>query len=309
MLRPRNQPQKTNDLRNNIIVRYLPLDIDESGLHALFSNIGPISSVKLMRVKTGSEGYGFVNFVNKEDAERAIQYFDGYRITERKTLKVSWSVPGKRIGCKVFVTNIPPVWTQSDFERVFQTQGIAEEVRLVGMRNGRCSAFVLYFNAEYAQRAIMTMNNVIPEGGVIPLRVEIAKRSAEKQQRPYHVNNNNTHAYARDYGSSAPTFRGKPMHPVSRTVEVPSFNTATPQSTKVFFFNMITEMPQTFLTNLFGFYGEVEDLKMQTDNNGRFLGMGFLSFKEVKSVSNLLESLHNAEIHGRKLQIKAESDL
>jgi len=38
-------------------------------------------------------------------------------------------------------------------------------------------------------------------------------------------------------------------------------------------------------------------------------GMGFLSFKEVKSVSNLLESLHNAEIHGRKLQIKAESDL
>lgn len=72
---------------------------------------------------------------------------------------------------------------------------------------------------------------------------------------------------------------------------------------------MITEMPQTFLTNLFGFYGEVEDLKMQTDNNGRFLGMGFLSFKEVKSVSNLLESLHNAEIHGRKLQIKAESDL
>ena len=62
------------------------------------------------------------------------------------------------------------------------------------------------------------------------------------------------------------------MHPVSRTVEVPSFNTATPQSTKVFFFNMITEMPQTFLTNLFGFYGEVEDLKMQTDNNGRFLG-------------------------------------
>jgi len=37
--------------------------------------------------------------------------------------------------------------------------------------------------------------------------------------------------------------------------------------------------------------------------------MGFLSFKEVKSVSNVLESLHNAEIHGRKLQIKAESDL
>jgi RNA recognition motif-containing protein len=304
MLRSRNR-QKNNDLRNNIIVRYLPLDIDERGLQTLFANIGPIASVKLMRVKTGSEGYGFVNYVKKEDAEKAIQCFDGYRITDRKTLKVSWSVPGKRIGCKVFVTNIPPHWSQSDFERAFQTQGIAEEVRLVGMRNGRCSAFVLYFNAEYAQRSIMNMNNVIPEGGIVPLRVELAKRSSEKHP----VTMNRIPERSRNYRPGAQSYRTSPLKPGAPKVEIPGFHNTQfpsplPHSTKVFFFNMVTAMPKDFIINLFGFYGQVDKFEIQTDNDGRFLGMGLLNFKEVKSVRNVLNSLHDAEICGKKLQIK-----
>eukprot|EP00493_Phyllostaurus_siculus_P012869 UN13058 len=141
------------------------------------------------------------------------------------------------------------------------------------MRNGRCSAFVLYFNAEYAQRSIMKMNNVIPESGIIPLRVELAKRSAEKQQRPP-VTMNHIPERSRNYRPSAQAYRTSPLNPGAPKVEIPGLhNTQFPSpllhSTKVFFFNMITEMPKDFLVNLFGIYGEVDKLEIQTDNDGK----------------------------------------
>jgi len=117
------------------------------------------------------------------------------------------------------------------------------------------------------------------------------------------------HVILFEYRPSAQAYRTSPLKPGAPKVEIPGLhNTQFPSpllhSTKVFFFNMITEMPKDFLVNLFGIYGEVDKLEIQTDNDGRFLGMGFLNFKEVKSVRNVFNSLHDAEIHGKKLQIK-----
>jgi len=297
---------KTNKvpLRYNLIVRYLPLDLDEENLHCLFSTVGKILSVKLMRVKTGSEGYGFVNFAKKEDAERAIECFNGYKISARKTLKVSWSVPGKRVACKVFVTNIPTHWDQYDFETAFQTKGIAEEVRLLGLRNGRCSGFILFFNAEYASRAIETMNGIVPKNGTLPLVVELARRTSQKiHESP---------GKPRYKTPMGPGFRIVDQFPSSKQradVSVARSTTSVdslPNKNTIFFFNACTHLPEMFIHSLFSHYGSVASFDIQRDQNGTFLGCGFAKYDDVRSVKLCYEGLNKANIHGKELCLRLD---
>lgn len=292
-------------LRFNVIVRYLPLHFDENDLHSLFGVIGPIISVKLMRVKTGSEGYGFVNFARQDDAQRAIEYFDGYKITDRKTLKVSWSVPGKRVGCKVFVTNIPLHWDKHDFELAFETRGRAEEVRLIGIRNGRSSGFILFFNSNYARRAIQRMNGFFPKNGKYPLRVELAIRTAQKIHQSIVNRADPSRHYVQD--RHRPDFN----LPSRMLEEIPDISVdASPPETsdqhRLFFFNVRPQMPKKFLKTLFEHYGEIIDLELQTDKNGQCLGMGFASFKNSKAIDLCHSGLNRAELHGQKLFIRLD---
>lgn len=292
-------------LRYNLIVRYLPLDLDENNLHTLFASMGKILSVKLMRVKTGSEGYGFVNFANKEDAERAIECFNGYKISARKTLKVSWSVPGKRVACKVFVTNIPPHWDQYDFETAFQTKGIAEEVRLLGMRNGRCSGFILFFNADYARRAIQTMHGVVPKNGTLPLIVELARRTSQK----IHESPVKPRYTAPPMGLA---FRGVDQFTSPQTrgdVSVAASTTSRDSLTNpnsIFFYNACTHLPEMFMKSLFTHYGSVTSFDAQKDRNGTFIGMGFAKYEDVRSVKLCYEGLNKANIHGKDLCLRID---
>jgi len=290
-------------LRYNLIVRYLPLDLDEENLHCLFATMGKILSVKLMRVKTGSEGYGFVNFAKKEDAERAIECFNGYKISARKTLKVSWSVPGKRVACKVFVTNIPAHWDQYDFETAFQTKSIAEEVRLLGLRNGRCSGFILFFNAEYASRAIETMNGVVPKNGTLPLIVELARRTAQKiHESP---------AKPRYNTSARPGFRSVDQFTSNKqrvdvSVARSTSGDSLPSNNGIFFYNACTHLPEMFIRNLFSHYGSVTSFDLQKDQNGTFIGCGFAKYEDVRSVKLCYEGLNKANIHGKDLCLRLD---
>ncbi|XP_060781724.1 stress-induced-phosphoprotein 1 [Neoarius graeffei] len=52
--------------------------ISELKLHELFSNFGPVHSVKLLSARRCA----FVNYINKEDCERAIREMNGFRIAE-----------------------------------------------------------------------------------------------------------------------------------------------------------------------------------------------------------------------------------
>ncbi|KAM7491999.1 hypothetical protein LguiA_034920 [Lonicera macranthoides] len=66
----------------------------EADLHELFRTFGPMSRVYVaIDQKTGvSRGFGFVNFMNKEDAERAIMKLNGYGY-DNLILRVEWTTP------------------------------------------------------------------------------------------------------------------------------------------------------------------------------------------------------------------------
>ncbi|RWS24896.1 ELAV-like protein 2 [Leptotrombidium deliense] len=103
-------PQGSEDSKTNLIVNYLPQTMTQEEIRSLFSSIGEVESCKLIRDKVTvlrvnglhnqvlfrftagqSLGYGFVNYVKPEDAEKAINTLNGLRL-QNKTIKVSFSV-------------------------------------------------------------------------------------------------------------------------------------------------------------------------------------------------------------------------
>jgi ELAV like protein 2/3/4 len=76
--------------RTNLIINYLPQTMTQDEIKDLFGSIGTIESCKLVRDKTTGQslGYGFVNFIRTEDAEKAVKAMNGLRL-QNKTIKVN----------------------------------------------------------------------------------------------------------------------------------------------------------------------------------------------------------------------------
>lgn len=79
---------------NSVRVTNLSEDTREPDLLELFRPFGSVSRVYVaIDQKTGmSRGFGFVNFVNREDAERAINKLNGYGY-DNLILRVEWAAP------------------------------------------------------------------------------------------------------------------------------------------------------------------------------------------------------------------------
>ncbi|GKV32960.1 hypothetical protein SLEP1_g41520 [Rubroshorea leprosula] len=85
--------RRRND-ENSVRVTNLSEDTREPDLLELFRPFGAVSRVYVaIDQKTGmSRGFGFVNFVNKEDAQRAINKLNGYGY-DNLILRVEWATP------------------------------------------------------------------------------------------------------------------------------------------------------------------------------------------------------------------------
>ncbi|KAA8534169.1 hypothetical protein F0562_031638 [Nyssa sinensis] len=92
--RPVGSDMRRRNEENSVRVTNLSEDTREPDLLELFRTFGPVSRVYVaIDQKTSvSRGFGFVNFVNKEDAERAINKLNGYGY-DNLILRVEWATP------------------------------------------------------------------------------------------------------------------------------------------------------------------------------------------------------------------------
>jgi translation initiation factor 3 subunit G len=79
---------------NSLRVTNLSEDVTEGDLNELFRPFGAISRVFLAvdRATGENRGFAFVNFVRREDADRAIQFLNGYGY-DNLILRVEWAAP------------------------------------------------------------------------------------------------------------------------------------------------------------------------------------------------------------------------
>ncbi|XP_039302687.1 sex-lethal homolog isoform X3 [Solenopsis invicta] len=189
------QPQQikgNEEPRTNLIINYLPQNMNEKELYSLFVTIGPVESCRVMKdYKTGySYGFGFVNYAKAEDAATAINTLNGLQV-QNKRLKVSFARPsGEEIKeTNLYVTNLPRNITESQIDELFSKFGniVQKNIlrdKLTGLPRG--VAFVRFDKREEAQEAIAQLHGTIPEGGSEPLSVKIAEEHG-KQKAAYYA--------------------------------------------------------------------------------------------------------------------------
>lgn len=108
--------------RCNLIINYLPQDIDDTGLSILFADMGEVVTAKVVRDKGTKKnlGYGFVKFADESSAQRALHTKNGMIVGSKK-LKVSVARPQSEDikNCKIYVTNLPRAFAESDIRKMF----------------------------------------------------------------------------------------------------------------------------------------------------------------------------------------------
>lgn len=77
-------------MSSKVYVGNLPWSMRDADLEQLFSEAGEVVSARVImdRVRNRSKGFGFVEFTSPEDAQAAIEKFNGYEV-EGRPLRVN----------------------------------------------------------------------------------------------------------------------------------------------------------------------------------------------------------------------------
>jgi len=216
--------------RRNLIVNYIPSHLKEEQLYELFSSVGAIKSLRIMRNSDSSgKGYGFVEYQTHASAEIAIKQFDGLKLG-KKQLKVAYARPGgSREGCNLFVKNLPCTWTTEKLNTEFGYYGELLECRVLStndFQSRRCG-FVRFDLPRDAHAAMKGMNGQIPEDGNFQIKVSHAtKRGRSSNDRSN--SNNSRNQLLDDQNEPAYNSRRLPNHEVNISFQNTNYSASTP---------------------------------------------------------------------------------
>uniref|UniRef100_A0A7E4ZQN2 ELAV protein 2 n=1 Tax=Panagrellus redivivus TaxID=6233 RepID=A0A7E4ZQN2_PANRE len=144
------------ELRTNLIINYLPQNMNQDEVRALFASMGEIESCKLVRDKvTGqSLGYAFVNYVS-------------FARPSNECIK----------GANLYVSGMPKTMTLKELVEIFRPYGKIITSRILfdnvtGISKG--VGFVRFDKKQEAEYAIEKVHGTTPPGFTEPIAVKFA---------------------------------------------------------------------------------------------------------------------------------------
>ncbi|VDP74851.1 unnamed protein product [Echinostoma caproni] len=167
--------------QTNLIVNYLPQTMSQEEMRVLFAKIGKLASCKLIRDRTTGQslGYGFVNYVKAEDAERAIKLLNRTRV-QNKTIKVSLARPSCESikGANLYICGLPKTMTENELEKLFEQCGKIITSRILcdsTTNQSKGVGFIRFDQRHEAELAIQQFNGYRIRGSAdTPLIVKFA---------------------------------------------------------------------------------------------------------------------------------------
>ncbi|XP_053959158.1 ELAV-like protein 2 [Anastrepha obliqua] len=333
-----NNNNMESDPKTNLIVNYLPQTMSQEEIRSLFVSFGEVESCKLIRDKvTGqSLGYGFVNYVKQEDAEKAISSLNGLRL-QNKTIKVSIARPSSESikGANLYVSGLPKNMTQPDLEVLFSPYGKIITSRILcdnitGLSKG--VGFIRFDQRHEADRAIKELNGTIPKNATDPIIVKFANNpSNNKSLQPLAAYLTPQNARARGFPAAAAAVgaaaAAAAIHPsaASRYSSVISrysplagdllANTMLPGNPIngsgwcIFVYNLAPETEENVLWQLFGPFGAVQSVKVIRDlQTNKCKGFGFVTMTNYEEAVVAIQSLNGYTLGNRVLQVSFKTN-
>ncbi|KAG7262804.1 hypothetical protein CRUP_010164 [Coryphaenoides rupestris] len=279
----------TDDSKTNLIVNYLPQNMTQEEFRSLFGSIGEIESCKLVRDKiTGqSLGYGFVNYIDPKDAEKAINTLNGLRL-QTKTIKVSYARPSSASirDANLYVSGLPKTMTQKELEQLF-SQIEAEE-------------------------AIKGLNGQKPSGAAEPITVKFANNPSQKTSQALlsQLYQSPNRRYPGPLHHQAQRFRFSPITIDSMTslvgMNIPGH---TGTGWCIFVYNLSPDSDESVLWQLFGPFGAVNNVKVIRDfNTNKCKGFGFVTMTNYDEAAMAIASLNGYRLGDRVLQVSFKTN-
>ncbi|XP_070210914.1 nucleolysin TIAR-like [Littorina saxatilis] len=175
---PSLAPKADTSKHYHIFVGDLSPDIEQQQLREAFIPFGEISDCKIIRDPTTqkSKGYGFVSFVNKQDAENAINNMNGQWLGNRP-IRTNWAtrkplapVPKESVkqmsydevfnqsshtNCTVYCGGVNTGLAEELMRNTFKQFGAIQEVRVF---KDKGYAFIRFGTKEAATNAICTIH-------------------------------------------------------------------------------------------------------------------------------------------------------
>ncbi|KAL0221568.1 hypothetical protein RCL1_001422 [Eukaryota sp. TZLM3-RCL] len=252
----------------NLIVKNIPSFIGHADIFNVFSQVGPLFSMKYPRFNESTQdpSHAWVRYINAEDADRALNTLN----ESTKTLNgKEWNIVvekandlEKPLPKNIFVKSLPATITLEEFSATLASYGPIDtnlcSVKKVSV-NGTESAhgYCLFTNAEDAKKAIIAINSTKPFGEDASACYHLAKHiRARNMALGYQYTKQELASLSRD-----------------RNVIISGFEATTTDAD-------VLEMCRE--------YGEVSSL---SKNQRRPFGQYFVVFKEQKDAQLAVEGL------------------
>ncbi|KAL6107684.1 elavl1 [Pungitius sinensis] len=305
------QMMEDDDSRTNLIVNYLPQSMSQDELRSLFSSVGDVESAKLIRDKVAghSLGYGFVNFVNPNDAERAISTLNGLRL-QSKTIKVSFARPSSDMikDANLYISGLPRTLSQQELEDMFTRFGhIINSRVLVDQASGlsRGVAFIRFDKRSEAEDAVKHLNGHTPPGSAEPITVKFAANP--NQARNSQMMSQMYHGQSRRFGGpvhhQAQRFRFSPMS-VDHMGGGGGVSGSPSGGWCIFIYNLGQDADEAILWQMFGPFGAVVNVKVIRDfNTNKCKGFGFVTMTNYEEAAMAIHSLNGYRLGDKVLQV------
>ncbi|TKS75245.1 ELAV-like protein 1 [Collichthys lucidus] len=294
---------------DQLIVNYLPQSMSQDELRSLFSSVGDVESAKTHPGQSGSLGYGFVNFVNPSDAERAISTLNGLRL-QSKTIKVSFARPSSDMikDANLYISGLPRTLSQQDLEDMFTRFGhIINSRVLVDQASGlsRGVAFIRFDKRSEAEDAVKHLNGHTPPGSSEPITVKFAANP--NQARNSQMMSQMYHGQSRRFGGpvhhQAQRFRFSPMS-VDHMGGGNSVSGNSSTGWCIFIYNLGQDADEAILWQMFGPFGAVVNVKVIRDfNTNKCKGFGFVTMTNYEEAAMAIHSLNGYRLGDKVLQV------
>ncbi|KAJ1298577.1 hypothetical protein BS78_01G464100 [Paspalum vaginatum] len=194
MAAPYHQPTSLEEVRT-LWIGDLQYWTDENYLYSCFAHTGEVQSVKIIRNKVTSlpEGYGFIEFISHEAAEKVLQTYNGTQMpgTEH-TFRLNWASfssgerrPDAGPDHSIFVGDLAPDVTDYLLQETFRVNypSVRGAKVVTDPNTGRSKGygFVKFADENEKNRAMTEMNGVYCSTRPMRISAAIPKKSTGSQ--------------------------------------------------------------------------------------------------------------------------------
>lgn len=263
-----NFNQQASGTPASLYVGDLDPAVTEAILFEVFNSIGPVASIRVCRdtVTRRSLGYGYVNFLNIADAERAIETLN-YAIIRNSPVRIMWSnrdpAVRKTGSGNIFIKNLDPSIDHKALHDTFSAFGniLSCKVAMDG-ESSKGHGFVHYETMDQAEAAIKAVNGMLLNDRQVFVGLHVPRKERE-----------------------------------SKLEEMKS------HFTNVFVKNLDVSIDEEKLREMFEVYGTITSCQLSKDENGLSKEFGFINYENHEGAQAAVEAMNGKEIMGKEIYV------